>query len=47
MGRDQSAVGGGESHLTEHDRSAYRPADYSRIISIPEFLHQIYEKSLK
>jgi hypothetical protein len=29
------AVDGGESYLTEHDRSASRPADYSRTIRIP------------
>jgi hypothetical protein len=28
------AVNGGESHLTEHDRLAYGPADHSRTISI-------------
>jgi hypothetical protein len=27
------AVDGGESHLTQHDHSAYRPADHSRTIS--------------
>jgi hypothetical protein len=26
------AIDGGESHLIEHDRLAYRPADYSRTI---------------
>jgi hypothetical protein len=31
--RARMAVDGAESHLTEHDRSAYRPADYSRTIS--------------
>jgi hypothetical protein len=28
------AVDGGESHLTEHDRSAYLPADHLRTISM-------------
>jgi hypothetical protein len=28
------AVDGGESHLTEHDRSVYRLADYSRTINM-------------
>jgi hypothetical protein len=28
------AVDGAESHLTEYDRSAYRPADHSRTISM-------------
>jgi hypothetical protein len=32
--RARMAVDGGESYLTEHDHSAYRPADYSRTISI-------------
>jgi hypothetical protein len=27
------AVNGGESHLTEHDRLAYRPADHSKTIN--------------
>jgi hypothetical protein len=31
--RARMAVDGRESHLTEHDRSAYRPADHSRTIS--------------
>jgi hypothetical protein len=35
--RARMAVDGGESHLTEHDRSAYRPADHSRTISTSEF----------
>jgi hypothetical protein len=32
--RARMVVGGGESHLTEHDRSAYRPADHSRTTTI-------------
>jgi hypothetical protein len=29
---------GGESHLTEHDRSSYRPADYFKAISMRNFV---------
>jgi hypothetical protein len=28
------AVDGGQFHLTEHDHSAYRPADHSKTISM-------------
>jgi hypothetical protein len=38
-------VDAGESHLAEHDRSAYRPADYSRIIKnyhSSDREHQVY-----
>jgi hypothetical protein len=31
--RARMAFDGGESYLTEYDRSAYRPADHSRTIS--------------
>jgi TFIIF-interacting CTD phosphatase-like protein len=30
------AVDGRESHLAQHNRSAYRPADHSRTISISQ-----------
>jgi hypothetical protein len=45
--RARMAVDSGELHLTEHDRSAYRPVDHSRTVSIscaftsPEGLKQI------
>jgi hypothetical protein len=32
--RVRMAVDGGESHLTEHGRLVYRPADHSRNINI-------------
>jgi hypothetical protein len=36
--RARMEVDGGESHLPEHDRSASRPADHSRAISMRNFV---------
>jgi hypothetical protein len=45
--RARMAVDSGESHLTEHDRSAYRPADYSITISISKISISIASDNLR